>query len=404
MNAMADAYVFDAVRTPRGKGRDGGALNAVSPVDLQKTLIDAVLQRNVLDPAAIDDVILGCVTQVGEQGGNIAKVAALYCGLPASVPGLTINRYCASGLDACNFAAMKILTGQDNVVLAGGVESMSRVPMLSDKGKFYTDPATIKAARFVPMGLAADLVASLDGISREECDEYAVHSQQRAANAQRNGAFSGSLIGVKNPDTGNTTHADESVRASVTAEELATFKPLFAELGKQSYEAAFKSAFPKLKEMRYVHHVGNSPGIVDGASLVLIGSEKAAGDHGLKARAKILTMSNASDNELIALTGGITAASNVLERAGMSYADIDLIEFNEAFASVSIKFIRETGWDVEQVNVNGGAIALGHAMGATGASLIGTVLDELERRDLSAGLVAISGAAGIGTATIIERV
>jgi acetyl-CoA C-acetyltransferase len=400
---VADAFIIDAVRTPRGKGRDGGALNAVAPVELQKALIDAVLDRNVLNPMAIGDIILGCVTQFAEQGGNIAKVAALYCGLPASVPGITVNRYCTSGLDACNFAAMKIMSGQDDIVLAGGIESMSRVPMLSDKGSFYCDPAMIRAARFVPMGLAADLIASLDRISRDECDEYAVRSQRRAAEAQKKGAFASSLIGVLNPDTGDTIVSDESVRAEINTEKLATFDPLFAELGKQGYEADFKSVFPDLEEMHYVHHVGNSPGIVDGASLVLIGSAKAAGNHGLKARARIHAMSNVSDNELLALTGGITAATDVLKKSGMTFADIDLVEFNEAFASTSIKFLRETGWGDERVNVNGGAIALGHAMGATGASLIGTVLDELERRDLATGLVAVSGAAGIGTATIIER-
>jgi acetyl-CoA C-acetyltransferase len=401
---MEHAYIFDAVRTPRGKGREGGSLNAVSPLDLQKTVMHAVLERNSVDGSAIDDIILGCVTQVGEQGGNIAKVAALYSGLPVTVPGITINRYCTSGLDACNFAAMKVLTGQDDMLLAGGVESMSRVPMLSDQGGFYTDPATIRAAHFVPMGLAADLIASLENISRVECDEYALRSQRSAAAAQESGAFSKSLIAVEHPETGEQIHADESVRASITVETLASFEPLFAEIGRQNYEPAFIAAFPQLGEMQYVHHIGNSPGIVDGASLILIGSNQAAEKFGLQARARFRSMSNVADNELLALTGGITAAKDVLDKAGMSYQDIDLIEFNEAFASTSIKFLQDTGWTGEQVNVNGGAIALGHAMGATGASLIGTVLDELERRDLSTGLVAVSGAAGIGTATIIERV
>jgi acetyl-CoA C-acetyltransferase len=389
---MADAFIYDAVRTPRGKGRQGGALSGVPPVELQKPLVDAVLARNALDPATISDMILGCVTQVGEQGGNVAKASALHAGLPASVPGMTINRYCASGLDACNVAAMKIMTGQDEVVLAGGVESMSRVRILSDQASFYD------SAHFVPMGLAADLIASLDNISREECDAYAVQSQHRAARAQLDGAFSRSLISV------HDVEVDESVRGSVTAEKLASFEPLFAELGKQGYEQRLKTAFPDLDELRYVHHAGNSPGIVDGASLVLLGSAKAAGHHELHPRARIRAMSNVSDNALLALTGGITAARDALRKAAMSKADIDLVEFNEAFASVSIKFVREAGWNEDQVNVNGGAIALGHAMGATGATLIGTVLDELERRDLATGLVAISGAAGIGTATIIERI
>lgn len=395
---MQPALIFDAVRTPRGKGREGGALNALTPLELQKALIAAILDRNSLDGEAVGDVILGCVTQVGEQGGNIAKVAALVGGLPSSVSGITINRYCTSGLDACNFAAMKVMTGVDELVFAGGVESMSRVPMLSDKASYYVDPAVSREARFVIMGIAADLIASLDNISREECDAYAVQSQQRAAAAQQSGAFSKSLIPV------NGVEQDECVRASVTTEKLATFDPLFTDYGKQGYEAAFKAAFPDLDELRYVHHAGNSPGIVDGASLAIIGSERAGKEHGLQARARIRAMANTSSNELLALTGGIDAASDVLKKAGMSASDVDLVEFNEAFAATSIKFIHDAGWDEGQVNVNGGAIALGHAMGATGASLVGTVLDELERRDLNVGLVAVSGAAGIGTATIVERV
>lgn len=401
---MHEAYIFDAVRTPRGKGREGGALNSVAPVELQKVLIDAVLGRNELSGSAVEDIILGCVTQVGDQGANIAKVAALYSGLPKNVSGITVNRYCTSGLDACNFAAMKVMTGVNELVLAGGVESMSRVPMLSDKGSFYTDPELVKRARFVPMGLAADLIASIDGISRDECDAYAVRSQHRAADAQQQGHFSKSLIAVPNDDTGESVEHDESVRSTVTVEKLSTFEPLFTEFGKNGYEAVFKSAFPNLEEMRYVHHAGNSPGIVDGASLVIIGSAAAGSDNGLRPRARIKAMTNVCGDELLALTGGIEAAEEVLNKSAMTCGDVDLVEFNEAFASVSIKFIRDTGWDDDQVNVNGGAISLGHAMGATGASLVGTVLDELERRDLSTGLVAVSGAAGIGTATIIERV
>ncbi len=395
---MNDALIFDAVRTPRGKGREGGALSGVSPLDLQRHLIAAVLERNGCDANIVDDIILGCVTQVGEQGGNIAKVVALYSGLPDSVSGITINRYCASGLDACNFGAMKVMTGVDNVVLAGGVESMSRVAMLSDNASFYADPSVVMKAGFVPMGLAADLVATLDDISREECDGYAVRSQQRAAAAQQSGAFLRSLVPI-----GNTVQ-DESVRGSVTAEKLATFEPLFTEFARKGYAAAFKKTFAELDELRHVHHAGNSPGIVDGASLVLIGSEQTGADYGLTPRARIRTTTNVSGNRFLALTGGIDAAKDALKKAGMSAKDVDLVEFNEAFASVSIKFTRDTDWNEEQVNVNGGAISLGHPMGATGASLVGTVLDELERRDLNVGLVAVSGAAGIGTATIIERV
>jgi acetyl-CoA C-acetyltransferase len=401
---MSTAFIYDAVRTPRGKGRDGGALNGVAPVDLQQQLLAAALERNGLDAAAIDDLILGCVTQVGEQGGNIAKVIALYSGLPDSVPGITINRYCTSGLDACNFAAMKVMTGVDDIVLAGGVESMSRVAMLSDEASFYSDLAVAQRTGFVPMGLAADLIASLDGIGRDECDAYAVQSQQRAAAAQQSNAFSRSLIPISNATTSETVSVDESVRGSITQEKLATLEPLFTELGEQGYEAVFKRAFGELDKLSYVHHPGNSPGIVDGASLVVVGSGDAGNAHGLTPRAKVQAMTNVSAHKLLALTGGIDAAADVLRKAGMSTIDVDLVEFNEAFAAVSIKFLREAGWGQDQVNVNGGAIALGHAMGATGASLVGTVLDELERRDLNTGLVALSGAAGIGAAMIIERV
>ncbi len=401
---MNDAFIYDAVRTPRGKGREGGGLNGVTPLDLQKTLIGALLERTGIDAAAVGDIVLGCVTQVGEQGGNVAKVAALWSGLPASVSGITVNRYCSSGLDACNIAAMKVQTGMDALVLAGGVECMSRVPMLSDKASFYNDPAVVQKTHFVPMGLAADLVASLDGISREDCDAYAVETQRRAATAQSEGRFAKSLVPVTDPASGATVEADECVRPGVTMERLASFEPLFAEFGKKGYESAFRAAFPDLGEMQYLHHPGNSPAIVDGASLVLIGSAAAGESLGLKPRARIRAMANVSANELLALTGGIEVVDAVLGKAGMSHDDIDLVEFNEAFAAVSVKFLRDLPFEPEQVNVNGGAIALGHAMGATGGSLVGTVLDELERRDLATGLVAVSGAAGIGAGLILERV
>ncbi|WP_405234769.1 acetyl-CoA C-acyltransferase [Lentisalinibacter orientalis] len=401
---MTDVFIYDAVRTPRGKGREGGGLNGLTPLDLQKTLIGALLERTGLDAGRIDDIILGCVTQVGEQGGNIAKVAALYAGLPASVPGITVNRYCSSGLDACNFAAMKIATGMDELVLAGGVECMSRVPMLSDKATFYSDPAVAQKTRFVPMGLAADLVGSLDGISREECDAYAVTSQQRATRAQSEGRFAKSLVAVTDPGSGAVVEQDECVRPGVTTEKLATFEPLFTEFGEKGYAAAFKAAFPELAELRYLHHAGNSPAVVDGASLVALGSRAAGEAAGLKPRARIRAMANVSSSELLALTGGIDVVAAVLARAGMDHGDVDLVEFNEAFGAVSVKFVRDMPWDAERINPNGGAIALGHAMGATGASLVGTVLDELERQDLGVGLVAVSGAAGIGTGLILERV
>lgn len=400
---MTEAYVYDAIRTPRGKGKQGGGLHEHKPLELLSQLFAALQSRQDLPGDALDDVVLGCVTQVGEQGGNIAKVAALYAGLASRVSGITINRYCSSGLDACNFAAMKVIADVDDLVIAGGVECMSRVAMLSDNASFYSDPATIKAARFIPMGLAADLIASLDGISREECDAYAVQSQQRAAAASEQGRFGRSLIAITNDDGSVALDKDEIVRGSVTAELLATFEPGFTSFAVY-YEAPFKKAFPDLEALQFVHHKGNSPGIVDGASMVLIGSREAGKKFGLTPRARIRAMKNASASEWLGLTGGIDAAAAALTACNMHARDIDLYEFNEAFAATSIKFSRELDVDPEIVNVNGGAISLGHAMGATGASLLGTVLDELEQRDLTTGLVAISGAAGIGTAAIVERV
>jgi len=401
---MTDAYIFDAIRTPRGKAREGGALNGHTPLDLQKVLINALLERTGLDPTQIEDIVLGCVTQVGEQGGNIAKVAALYAGLPASVPGITVNRYCTSGLDAMQIAAMKVMTGLNTIVLAGGVESMSRVPMMSDKASFYSDRSIAHATRFVPMGLAADLVASLDGISRADCDAYAVMTQQRAARAQAEGRFDRSLVPVYGSDGALCADRDEAVRGDVTADKLAGFEPIFVKYGEQGYAAAFKAAFPQLVELAYLHHPGNSPAMVDGASLALLGSREAGAAMGLKPRARIRAMAAICSSELLALTGGIDVVQAVLDKARMAHSDVDLVEFNEAFAGPSVKFLRDLPWDPEQVNVNGGAIALGHAMGATGTSLVGTVLDELERQDRNVGLVAVSGAAGIGAGIIIERV
>jgi acetyl-CoA C-acetyltransferase len=400
---MTEAYIYDAIRTPRGKGKEGGGLHEIQPIQLLSQLFAAVTSRQQLPNDAFDDVVLGCVTQVGEQGGNIAKVAALYAGLDSRVSGVTINRYCSSGLDACNFSAMKINAGVDDLVIAGGVECMSRVAMLSDKASFYSDPATVKAARFVPMGLAADLIASLDGISREQCDAYAVQSQQRAVTAREEGRFDRYLITIKNDDGQIALDRDEIIRADVTTELLASFDTSFPSFGVH-YEALFKSVFPELDALQYVHHKGNSPGIVDGASMALIGNREAGEKFQLKARARVRSVKNVSASEWLGLTGGIEAAKAVVSSGKMQAADIDLYEFNEAFASTSIKFSRELGVGPEIVNVNGGAISLGHAMGATGASLLGTVLDELERRDLATGLVAVSGAAGVGTAMIIERV
>jgi acetyl-CoA C-acetyltransferase len=398
-----EVLIFDAVRTPRGKARESGALRGVKPVQLLEVLFQALSERQGLSLDVVNDVILGCVTQTGEQGGNIAKVAALYSGLSSRVPGMTINRYCSSGLDACNLAATKVLAAGDELIVAGGVESMSRVPMLSDQASVYTDPALIQAARLVPMGLAADLIASLDGISREMCDTYALQSQQRAAVAQAAGAFTGSIVPVPDPADGRPVSQDESIRPETNAAALAALEPSFADDASR-YEGPFRQAFPQLNRLSHVHHRGNSPAMVDGAALVLLGSRAAAQAHGLRPRAIIRAMANASGDAWLALTGGIHAAQLALSRAGLAPNQLDLIEFNEAFAAPTLKFIRELKVDPRVVNVNGGAIALGHPMGATGSILLGALLDELERRAGRFGLVALSGAAGLGTATIIERV
>jgi acetyl-CoA C-acetyltransferase len=400
---MEYAYVYDAVRTPRGKGRPDGGLHDIAPVELVATLTRELAARHGLPADAIDDLLLGCVTQVGDQGGNIARVVALYAGLSSKVSGITLNRYCSSGLDACNFAAMKVMTGQDQLVLGGGVESMSRVAMLSDRGSFYTDPELISAARFVPMGVAADLIAGLDAISRQECDAYAVSSQQRAGRARDEGRFRRSIVPVRQRGSGAIVSEDEIIRAGVTVEQLDGFEPAFGQAAAH-YQAAFRQAFPGLHAYDPVHHKGNSPGVVDGASLVLIGAAAAGSRLGIRPRARVASMANASGNELLALTGGIDAARKALGRAGMGFDDVDVIEFNEAFAATSVKFLRDTGVDPERFNANGGAISLGHPMGATGGMLVGMALDELERRDGAIALISVSGAAGSGTATVLERV
>ncbi|RMF11515.1 MAG: acetyl-CoA C-acetyltransferase [Alphaproteobacteria bacterium] len=399
-----DVFIYDAVRTPRGAGKESGGLHQVPPVDLVGKLLDSLVERTGLDPQAVGDVILGCVTQTGDQGGNIARTAILHAGWPDSVSGVAINRFCTSGLDACIMAATRVQCGIDGWTLGGGVESMSRVAMLSDNGPYYADKRVSRTARFVPLGVAADLVASLEGITREEADAYAVRSQQRASTARDSGAFAKSLIAITNPETGNTVTADEIIRPNVTVERLAAFEPAFATIGAKGFDEALIQRFPDLNEIRHIHHAGNSPGMVDGAALVLIGTREAGSGLGLRPRARIRAMANASVDPVIMLTGGIEASRKALDQAGMTAGDIDLVEFNEAFAAVVLKFIRDLDLDPEKVNVNGGAISLGHAMGATGAMQIGMALDELERRDQTTALIALSGGAGVGAAMIIERV
>lgn len=396
-------YIYDAVRTPRGAAKEGGALHGQRPVDMIATLLEAVQARNELDPAQVGDVTLGCVTQTAEQGGNIAKTALLLAQWPDSVPAMTVNRYCASALDACIVAANSVAAGSGKFALGGGVESMSRVAMLSDAGPYYADRDIAQTTKFVPMGEAADYIATLDGVSRAEADAYAVESQRRAARAQSEGRFK-SIMPVARANGAGPVDADETVRANMTVERLARFEPLFAEIGSKWADAYFLNAYPQHNAVAHIHHVGNSPAMVDGASLVLIGDEETGKAAGLKPRARIRASANASADSLIALTGGIDAAKAALERAGVSSSDVDVAEFNEAFAAPTLRFMRELDLPHEKVNVNGGAISMGHPMGATGGMLIGIVLDELERTDGALGLVSISGAAGVGAAMVIERV
>ncbi|NLG21279.1 MAG: acetyl-CoA C-acetyltransferase [Actinomycetales bacterium] len=398
------AYIYDALRTPRGKNR-GGALHSVKPVDLVVGLLDALTPRNPgLDLAAVDDIVLGVVSPVGEQGGDIARTAALVGGLPQTVAGVQLNRFCASGLEAVNTGAAKILAG-DDFVLAGGVESMSRVPMGSDGGAYFQDPATAYDVSFVPQGIGADLIATIEGFSREDVDGFALESQRRAAKAAADGRFDRSIVPVRDLNGVPVLAHDEHPRPDATLESLGALKPAFEQIGAQGgFDAVALQRYPDVERIQHVHTAGNSSGIVDGAALVLLGSEAAGQRAGLTPRARIRSTAVIGSEPTIMLTGPAPATQKALRRAGMSVGDIDLFELNEAFASVVLKWMRDLDIDHDKVNVNGGAIALGHPLGATGAMILGTVLDELERRDLATGLVTLCVGAGMGIATVIERV
>jgi acetyl-CoA C-acetyltransferase len=400
-----DAYIFDAIRTPRGRGKANGALHDVRPLDLLKTLFDALRERHNLDTSQIDDVLLGCVTPIKEQGGNIARTAPLYAGWDLDLPGAQLNRFCASGLEAVNLAAMKIRSGWEEMVVAGGIESMSRVPMGSDGGAMWDDHKVIGQLNIVPQGISADLIASLEGFSRQDVDGFALLSQLRAAAAQQEGRFT-SIIPVRDSDGGIILDRDEHPRPDVTLEGLAALKPAFEALGAMGFNAVALKKYPQLERINHVHTAGNSSGIVDGAALVLVGSKAKGEALGLKPRARIVSAALLGDEPTIMLTAPAPASRRALQKAGMSIDDIDLFEVNEAFAAVVLKFIREVGLDdwPERVNVNGGAIALGHPLGATGAMLLGTALDEMERGDLSTALITLCAGGGMGIATIIERV
>lgn len=400
------AIIYDAIRTPRGRGKAGGSLHEVPPLDLLKTLFDAMQSRHDLDTSQVDDVLLGCVTPIKEQGGNIARTAPLYAGWDLDLPGAQLNRFCASGLEAVNLAAMKVRSGWEDLVVAGGIESMSRVPMGSDGGAMWEDEAVIRALGIVPQGISADLIATLEGFTRLAMDAFALLSQRRAAAAQAEGRFT-SIIPVRDAGGRILLDCDEHIRPETTPEALAALKPAFVRMGEMGYDAVALSKYTQLDHIDHVHTAGNSSGIVDGASLVLVGTNEKGAALGLRPRARILAAALVGDEPTIMLTAPAPASQKALAKAGMTIADIDLIEINEAFAAVVLKFIREMGLEdegPERINVNGGAIALGHPLGATGAMLLGTALDELERRDLSTALITLCAGGGMGIATVIERV
>ncbi|UOE43064.1 acetyl-CoA C-acetyltransferase [Agromyces larvae] len=402
---MTDAYIYDAVRTPRGRNR-GGALHGIKPVDLVVGLIDALQERNPsLDAQLIDDIVLGVVSPVGEQGGDIARTAALVAGLPETVAGVQLNRFCASGLEAVNTAAQKVASGFDQLILAGGVESMSRVPIGSDGGAYAQDPTTNYDLYFVPQGIGADLIATIEGFSREDVDAFAVESQRRADEAWRNGWFAKSVVPVKDQNGVTVLDTDEHRRPGSTVATLAELPPAFERPGAEAgFDAVALQKYHHVERVRHVHTAANSSGIVDGAALMLIGSPEIGERLGLAPRARIVSTAVTGSDPTIMLTGPTPATRKALEKAGLTVDDIDLFELNEAFASVVMKWEKDLGIPHENVNVNGGAIALGHPLGATGAMILGTLLDELERRDLRRGLATLCVGAGMGIATVIERV
>ncbi|MGW0823426.1 acetyl-CoA C-acetyltransferase [Streptomyces sp. NPDC002845] len=400
-----EAYVYDAIRTPRGRGKANGALHGTKPIDLVTGLIHEIRRRFPgLDPAAIDDIVLGVVGPVGDQGSDIARIAAIAAGLPDTVAGVQENRFCASGLEAVNMAAAKVRSGWEDLVLAGGVESMSRVPMASDGGAWFADPMTNIATDFVPQGIGADLIATIEGFSRRDVDEYATLSQERAAAAWKDGRFERSVVPVKDRSGLVVLDHDEHMRPGTTADSLAGLKPSFADVGELGgFDAVALQKYHWVEEIDHVHHAGNSSGIVDGAALVAIGSKEIGERYGLTPRARIVSATVSGSEPTIMLTGPAPATRKALAKAGLTIDDIDLVEINEAFAAVVLRFVKDMGLSLDKVNVNGGAIAMGHPLGATGAMILGTLVDELEARDLRHGLATLCVGGGMGIATIIER-
>ncbi|MGX1880856.1 acetyl-CoA C-acetyltransferase [Streptomyces sp. NPDC055287] len=400
-----EAFVYDAIRTPRGRGKANGALHGTKPIDLVVGLIHEIRRRFPdLDPAAIDDIVLGVVGPVGDQGSDIARIAAIAAGLPDTVAGVQENRFCASGLEAVNMAAMKVRSGWEDLVLAGGVESMSRVPMASDGGAWFADPMTNYETGFVPQGIGADLIATLEGYSRRDVDEYAALSQERAAEAWKDGRFNRSVVPVKDRNGLTVLDHDEHMRPGTTADSLAALKPSFEMIGEHGgFDAVALQKYHWVEKIDHVHHAGNSSGIVDGASLVAIGSREVGERYGLTPRARIVSAAVSGSEPTIMLTGPAPATRKALAKAGLTIDDIDLVEINEAFAGVVLRFVRDMGISLDKVNVNGGAIAMGHPLGATGAMILGTLIDELERRDQRYGLATLCVGGGMGIATVIER-
>jgi acetyl-CoA C-acetyltransferase len=402
---MTEAIIYDAVRTPRGRGKADGSLHTATTLQLAATALRAIKDRNHLDGDAVDDVVLGCVDAVGEAGGDIARMGALAAGFGESVPGVQINRFCASGLDSVNFAAAQVMAGQHDMTIGGGVESMSRVGLGAAGGAWPADPSLAVPVYFVPQGISADLIATKYGFSRDDVDAYAVESQKRAAAAWADSRFKNSIAPVRDVNGISLLDHDEHMRPSTDMQSLASLKPSFVMMGEQAgFDAVAIQAHPDVERVIHVHHAGNSSGIVDGASAVLLGTREAGAKAGLKPRGRIRAFANIGTEPSIMLTGPVDVTKKVLKRAGMSISDIDLFEVNEAFASVVLRFCQAFDLDTSRVNVNGGAIAMGHPLGATGAILVGTALDELERTGKSTALITLCIGGGMGTATIIERV
>jgi acetyl-CoA C-acetyltransferase len=401
---MAEAYIYDAVRTPRGKGKKDGSLHEITALSLAVQVLNALKTRNDLDTSKVDDVILGCVAPIGEQGADIARTAVLNADYDQSTAGVQINRFCASGLEACNMAAAKVISGEADMAIGGGVESMSRVPMGSDGGAWPVDPSSAFKTYFVPQGISADAIATIYGFSRDDVDAYAVESQKRAAKSWAEGRFSKSIVAVKDQMGLPILIHDEHMRPETTMQSLASLSPSFLGMGAMGFDAVINQRYPQMDGVNHVHHAGNSSGVVDGAAAVLIGSKEIGDALGLKPRARIKGMASVGSEPSIMLTGPSVAAEKLLKKLGMAVGDIDLYELNEAFAAVVLRFMQALDIPHDKINVNGGAIAMGHPLGATGAMILGAMVDELERSDQETALITLCIGGGMGTATVIERV